>query len=458
MKRKMKILIASHLLCVAMIVNGCAMTKPENGNESKVESQEDSNSGKVILTYATVGIDPIIEQYVYDYNQKQDSIYVQVEDYAKKYDNTLDAIQHLKLSLVTGDAPDLCDVTFIDLQQFVNKGAFEDLSPYFERDFQKEDYLWNAMKIGTVDDGLYSICPTFSLVTCATKLENCEKYGEEVTIDEWKEMILNRPEDCELLYNMTKVDLIENIFSYDVDEWIDWKNGTCHFDSDGWKDMLEIADQLPLKIEEYYFEGDCESEISGIREGTLFMTYEEIESIEDFQSMHCKFGDSYRVIGFPVNGICQTILETEAKAVAITKATNHKEEAWNFVKGFLSYEYQKKCVENEMGFPMLASVMDESLAEASKDIYVTDEEGVKVKQPRIQLGAYGEVKAYALTKEESDMLLNLIDTAVYQENKNDSVREIICEEASSYFAGDKSMNEITHNIQSRVSIFMDEQM
>ena len=56
------------------------------------------------------------------------------------------------------------------------------------------------------------------------------------------------------------------------------------------------------------------------------------------------------------------------------------------------------------------------------------------------------------------MLLNLIDTAVYQENKNDSVREIICEEASSYFAGDKSMNEITHNIQSRVSICLDEQM
>ena len=158
MKRKMKILIASHLLCVAMIVNGCAMTKQENGNESKIESQEDSNSGKVILTYATVGIDPIIEQYVYDYNQKQDSIYVRVEDYAKKYENTLDAIQHLKLSLVTGDVPDLCDVTFIDLQQFVNKGAFEDLSPYFERDFQKEDYLWNAMKIGMVDDGLYSIC------------------------------------------------------------------------------------------------------------------------------------------------------------------------------------------------------------------------------------------------------------------------------------------------------------
>ena len=64
---------------------------------------------------------------------------------------------------------------------------------------------------------------------------------------------------------------------------------------------------------------------------------------------------------------------------------------------------------------------------------------------------------YAMTQEQADKLIELIDTTTRVMNSNDSLIRIATEEAQAFFAGQKSAEEVARLTQSKVNIYVNEQ-
>ena len=69
----------------------------------------------------------------------------------------------------------------------------------------------------------------------------------------------------------------------------------------------------------------------------------------------------------------------------------------------------------------------------------------------------GSISIYAMTQEQADEILGLINatTAVY--GYDESIMGIITDEAAPYFAGEKSLDDTVNMIQSRVNLYVAEQ-
>ena len=89
---------------------------------------------------------------------------------------------------------------------------------------------------------------------------------------------------------------------------------------------------------------------------------------------------------------------------------------------------------------------------------VLDENGNKVEIPRYSWGdGTIEVNVYALTQEEADQILELINTTTRTMTTDQAITEIVTSETEAYFAGSKSAEETAKMVQSRVSLYVNEQ-
>lgn len=74
--------------------------------------------------------------------------------------------------------------------------------------------------------------------------------------------------------------------------------------------------------------------------------------------------------------------------------------------------------------------------------------------------SYGDepmIELYAVTQEQYDTVMELIESTTNFLDYDQSVLSIITEEAAGYLAGDRSVEETSRLIQSRVSLYIQEQ-
>ena len=62
------------------------------------------------------------------------------------------------------------------------------------------------------------------------------------------------------------------------------------------------------------------------------------------------------------------------------------------------------------------------------------------------------------TKEDAELTKQLLSSAAYVENDNQTLEALILEEAREYFSGARSAQEAAERIQSRASLYINEQM
>ncbi len=65
----------------------------------------------------------------------------------------------------------------------------------------------------------------------------------------------------------------------------------------------------------------------------------------------------------------------------------------------------------------------------------------------------GEIK---MDREDVNLLIEIIEEAVYLPRLDDFVYDIVKEESAFYFAGEKSLDEVIKIIQKRVNLYLEE--
>ena len=437
----------------------------EGGTQIIVMTKTDASqvAEKTILSYACMYLDWNVRRQILKFNKSNEEYRIEVEDYSQ-YNTEEDytaGLKKLTTEILTGKIPDIIDTNQMPVSQMAAKGILEDLWPYIDEDSELggRDVLMTQVFSAYEREGkLYQIFPNFSISTVmgATSL-----VGEEMgwTLDELYETLQSMPEGAEVFsQSSTKAEVLSYCCTMMLDGLVNWETGECRFDSDEFKSILKFTDlfQKEFDWENFDQEGDYESDYSRLSSGKQMLLYSAISDFQSFQMYKAMFGGAVTYKGFPTGEGNGSAFSLSGASLAMSSACKDKDGAWQFMREILTENYQ---ADNTWSFPTNKAAFEKMMNTAMTPEYNIDPEtGEKTE---ISKGNWGwdelNVEIYAMTQEEADQIMELINTTNRVYSYDESIYEIINQEAAAYFDGKKTVDDVAKNIQSRVSLYVNEQ-
>ena len=455
---------------------------------------------KTVLTFACMYLDWNMRDAIVKFNRASNTHRIVVRDYSEyNTDDDYNAgIQKLNTEMLSGKLPDMIDnnTNSMPVEQYAAKGFLTDLYELIDADadLSREDFVQPVLKaLESADGKLYQLPNTFSIST-ALALDKVAGDYDTWNLASVKDA-MTKLQDGASVFDVyrTKSDILQTCISRNIDAFVDWENGGAHFDSDEFKALLEFANQFP---ETYDWENATDEENDSaqnrMNSGKQLMTDMYVSSFEDMLYQLTGYNGGVKFVGYPSeDGTSNHTFQIDG-SIAISSTCADKTAAWNFMKQFLTEDYQSGS--NVWNFPINQKAFDQKMKDAMTEEYQTDENGNVVKDEngnpiRIPKMTYyttdagggvafaattetaastvviggsgvnedGSISIYAMTQEQADQILDLINatTAVY--GYDESILNIISDEAAAYFAGEKSLDDTANMIQSRVNLYVAEQ-
>ncbi len=413
---------------------------------------------KKLLTLGTLSLDYDVRKQVIKFNKTNPEYRIEIKEYLAdvSIDGYEAALEQMNTDIVSGNCPDLIDLSSTNMQQYISKGILADLYPFMDADeeIHREDYLENILQAYEVDGKLYALPSRFYINTIMGK-QSVFGDRKSITLDELMEKTANLPEDVELYEYATKDSILMWNTMMNMDQYVNWSTGECKFNSEEFIKALEFANRFEKEMD---YEEDGMSTPAKLREGKLLMMNSSISSVQEYQMYAAMFGEPITFVGYPTTKENGSFISNGGTLLTISAKSPYQDGAWQFVRENLTKEEQEK--ENNgvgFGFPVMKSALEKQFAKDMEEEYYEDVDGSKQKQPKTTWG-YDDftVEIYAATEEEVAVVRNLIDTVdtVYQ--YDEQIRQIITEETAAFFEGQKSAKEVADVIQSRVQIYVNE--
>lgn len=457
---------------------------------------------KTVLTFACMYLDWNMRDAIVKFNRASNTHRIVVRDYSEYNtdDDYTAGIQKLNTEMLSGKLPDMIDINTysMPIEQYAAKGFLTDLYELIDADadLSRESFVQPVLKaLESADGKLYQLPQTFAVDTAIALDKVVGEY------DTWNlaavKDAMTKLQDGATVFDVyrTKSDILSTCISRNIDAFVDWENGAAHFDSDEFKALLEFANSFPDTYDwENADEEDQDSAQNRMNAGKQLMSSFYVSSLEDILYQLTGYNGKVKFVGYPSeDGTSNHAFQIDG-AIAISSTCADKTAAWNFMKQFLNEEYQSSYT--IWSFPINQAAFDAKLKEMMTEEYQTDDNGnvmkddngnpiripkvtyytdgngtmtgystgnggVAVMQPSadgsVEMGENGEVNVYAMTQEQADEILGLINatTAVY--GYDESILNIISDEAAAYFAGEKSLDDTANMIQSRVNLYVAEQ-
>ena len=415
---------------------------------------------KTELTVGCYYLDNRVKQKLVAFNKENQEYRLNIRDYSA-YDTMDDYTQgltRLNTDIVSGNVPDILLLNNqMPFESFAAKGVFVDLNTFLEKDteLKKEDLLPNILTALSSDDGLFRIAPSFAVTTFAAKTADV---GKEPgwTMDEAMALLASKPEGTQLLSEVTTA----NFLYYNVwicgEQYVNWDTGECFFDSEGFIKTLEFAKGLPKEIdystitddESYWQEMETQ-----YRNGKTILNMQHLSGFRDYNyAKQGVFGEDITLIGFPVDEGMGAGLNFST-LMAISALSKNQDVAWEFVKEFFTEEYQDAL---EYDFPVRMDSMKKLEEKAWEKPFYIDEQGNRQEYDDYFYVGGVEIPAEPMKPAETAALMDYIKSLDKLCVYNETLYNIIMEEAAGYLEGQKTAEEVAKVIQSRAKIYVSE--
>jgi ABC-type glycerol-3-phosphate transport system substrate-binding protein len=401
---------------------------------------------RITLTLATFHLDWDIRSAVVQFNRTSDTHRIMVTDYAafNSSDDWQAGLTRLSAEIIAGNVPDILDVSNLPFNQYVAKDLLIDLYPLIDSDpdISRGDFMENILRASEIGGGIFKVFPTFSITTM---LGNPSVVGSYPgwNMEEFIAVLAANPDaDYPLGQGLTKMNLLQALFMFNMDDYVDWNEGTVHFDSNEFTALLEYANTLP---DEYDWSNDYLSEIELISAGRQIIAATAFHYIDDYQMYRAVFGGEIVYKGLPAenrNGYSLNI----RTGFSITNKCKDIEGAWGFLRTFLLEDWQTN--RSWHGMPLNKNVFDKILSEAM----IESEYG-----PRTMGWNDFTVVLEPLTQADVDKITALVDSVSGFVGQDDVLWNIISESASGFFGGQTTVQDAVRVIQNRASIYVSEQ-
>lgn len=436
----------------------CLATQEDGSNLVAISEKPASEMPqKTTLTLAALSLDDGIRKQILAFNRASDTCRITVRDYSEyAVDGDYEAaLTKLNTEIISGNVPDLLDVTQLPVAQYAGLGLLEDLYPYLDGDGEltRDSLIPSVLKALEVNGGLYQVSPSFGVFTV---IGRSDVVGDTMgwTMDEMTDCLAAQPEGTELFQQgLTKDTMLEYICYMYLNSFVDWQTASCTFDTPEFASLLAFCNTFPATFD--YDADTYESEVDRIQSGRQLLEITAESDFESFQMYEAMFGGKIVYKGFPrPEGVGNVAFVNTG--LAMTTACADKDEAWRFMRTFLTEDYQTGG--DIWSFPTNQAAFDDKLAEAMEKETYTDENGNEVEQSK---GSWGwddlTVEIYALTEEQAARMRSLVDSVDGLLTFDTNIYDIISDETAGYFAGTKDAEETAKGVQSRVSLYVSEQ-
>lgn len=360
----------------------------------------------------------------------------------------LTAIDKANLAILTGDSPDLISLDRqIVLDMYAKKGVLEDLGGYLENSgvIHRDDLLETALDLFTYEDKLYGMPRGVYLWTIVGRTS---QVGEEAgwTIEDMEQLVRGHP-DARLFRTCTKSEVLHTLMMYDMRNYVDWLEGTCRFDSEEFREVLEFVNSFPLE--------QLPDEDLTLENGGILLGMEPMICVSSYTYWREAFGDDgMTCIGFPSRHGCGTMLDVAHSTFGISALSEHKEGAWEFLEFMLTDDTMIDWM-----FPVNKALLERNFLDALGQDYVYDEAGNilydengKPLTRELFTERYGTVPI----QEDVDAVRHLLETAEPSNLSWGDIYKIINEETAPYFHGQKTLDEVVDIIQRRAQLCVSE--
>lgn len=412
-------------------------------------TSKEQESDQKVLTIGLFGENPA-------FLKKAESFFKEHPEYELVYQvydyqgNDEDPYQQLKIEISAGKGPDVINFASAYSESVAAGGLTEDLYPWMEADrsFSMEDYFENIFHAFAVDGKLSAVPAGFCIRTAVGPAEYYQEM-EDWDFQALSELYAQYQKDHILYPGETRMDVFGFLYTGTVSEYMDWEKGTCSFDGDTFQKLLEFSEQFPEAL--VFPEDGSVRQLFVDGTALLFPCFvDSIWAIGLNREMY--EGQELAYMGYPNVG---NVAAAADAVLGINVNSGHKQEAWEFIRYFLSEEYQTDSCSN---LPVHRKALAQRLADAGKVTYqeVNGEQAAIVHEKYFE----GEepVRVEVLTGEDGEVLLSLISSIKASAEVDYSLYNIVCEEVQAYFAGDKSMEEIVKVLQGRMQVAMAERI
>lgn len=398
--------------------------------------REDGGEANSVIRFATTGeyMDSRIRAAIRTWNGEHPECPIEVMDYSVYNTGNDQRPGQLRLvaDVASGNGPDIFDFSleFIDsvpsAPSFARRGLLEDLYPYLDADpeLRREDFLGGFLQAMELNGGLYELTTDFQLANC---FADARVVGDP---SQWTyaglHEIMGDNERYKFFFDpyVDRMWLLGNLLACSDSKLIDWEKGTCDFESDYFRALLETLRDMP--------------ETGTGREGTLDITYTEgllyYSPIGDVWMASIPadaFGENYCFTGLPELG--NVIFPQHS--FGISSFSSHKQECWEFLRQFWTRQQAEQFWLSPRRDVIQLQIKNQwdGIVSEKLDIY------------------------HPYAKQAMDNLYEILDTANITARHDPQIWAIVWQEANAYFSGGKSAEDAMRNIQSRVSIYLAEQ-
>lgn len=430
------------------------------------------------VSLACLTVESALHDAVRDFNRRSIEYYVDIRDYSegKVFTGAVkdQAITAMNLDIIGGNLPDLIAVQDgVPFRSYAAKGILQDLGPWLAD--EGIELVPQLRRAGTLEDELLMVCGSFGILTAAGMGEGLAAAGGW-TLAEAEAMAAAAP-DCAGVFTtpMTR-DLYMEWLNWYLEGFLDREAGTASFDSPEFRDMLRYAAALPTEAPA------TAQEEREIMEGRALVDATTISSVQDWQSRDLYYEGQLQCPGFPVADGVGSIIKMEVP-LALSASAANPEGACAFLRSMLEESrqagYTDRFPANQAAFArQLAEAMREPTPEEGYTVTVHYATGLELGDGKVYIwdSADGErapraihqwidenyvtvreAMLYAMSEEQKGRLTALLDSAVRTSAYDQVVAVIVSEEVAPFFAGQRDLDTVVANIQSRVALYMAEQ-
>ncbi|MCH5349418.1 MAG: extracellular solute-binding protein [Oscillospiraceae bacterium] len=404
---------------------------------------------EIIMAGPEFAVNFPLEYQAVKFNMENENYRIKIKKYADE-----DYLTKLSTDIISGNIPDiLITDSQMNLQSYISKGLFCDMYEFIDNDSElsRGDLLPNVLSAFEMDGKLYNFTSSFMISTVIGKASIFKESG--IDFDRLEEIRGGFPEGTEIFSGMDKSAVLQYGLRMSADSFIDYKTGECYFDSDKFTKLLEFANTFPSSAELNFDDGFWSRLDTMYSDGSTLLMVPMISCYGDyFCYERGYFGDTVTTVGFPsVSGEPGSAIFVNS-GFAISARSDDPDGAWQFVRTLLLPEFQ-----NETGdFPVRVSALENK---AKKEMNVSDEDSYS---PIISMGDWSLSSTKFISeigkpaKEDIDRINALVTSVSRLELYNSTIREIVNEEASAYFAGSRSAEQAAELIQNRVKLYLNE--
>lgn len=372
---------------------------------------------------------PFLEKCMAEFNGQNSTYEVVLLDWSdESYE---DLRLRLQTQLATGNGPDLIDSNLIQLYPAARIGYLEPMEEWLA---QYESLLPQAVASGQVEEHCYVI-PVKMRIQSLVTTEEIANGRTQWTLAELLNTAAQRQTDT-LYMGARGWDVLQCMFAYDEENptFVDWENNVCHFETEEFVSLLEYSKQW-ADTESQLISEHMDREFSKGHVLTQRI-YPSIgaSSLTDYYRFLDTLGEDCVYIGFPVESGNGTFVD--GKGFAINSASPCKEGARAFMEYLLTPEKQLALWRETDALPADLQVLESIMTDYVPELLSEE-------------NPYGE--------EEVSQYIQILKNSKTQGKQYDEIINILYDETSSYYEGNRDPWEVARILQNRVQLYLNEQ-